>query len=242
MVIGIHPIKEALESGVDLDKVFVQQHLKSDAISEVCESLRHHGYHYQTVPIHKLNRLTSKNHQGVVAFRSSVTFSNLEELVFSAFEQGETPCVVVLDRITDVRNFGAIARTAECLGCTGLVIPSSNTAQVGEDAMKTSAGALMHIPVCKVGHLPDAVEYLKSSGLQIIGCTEKGAIPIYEADLSGPCAIVMGSEDQGISKSILEKCDSKVLVPMTGKIQSLNVSVAAGMLLSELARQRSTVG
>ena len=191
------------------------------------------------VPGAKLDRIAAgKNHQGCVAFISSITYFQIEELLPTIFEAGRTPLLLILDRITDVRNFGAIARSAECAGVDAIIIPSRGAAQVGADAIKTSAGALHAIPICRESNLKDTIDFLKASGLRIASCTEKGSTPHHKTELSGPLAIVMGSEEDGISSEYLKRSDVRVQIPMRGKISSLNVSVATGIILFEVLRQR----
>ena len=187
----------------------------------------------------KLNQFTRKNHQGVVALISPILYHNLDQLVPGLYESGEVPLLLVLDSITDVRNFGAIARSAECAGVHGLIIPKSGSARIHEDAVKTSAGALLTVPVCRVASLANAIKFLKNSGIRIIGATEKATENLYKADLKDPMAFVLGSEEKGIQTSILALCDQEVSIPVYGQIASLNVSVAASLLMYEAVRQRS---
>jgi 23S rRNA (guanosine2251-2'-O)-methyltransferase len=192
------------------------------------------------VPVYKLNKVASgKNHQGVVAFLASITYHNIADVLPEVFKSGKTPLILVLDRITDVRNFGAIARSAECAGVDAIIIPSRGAAQVNGDAIKTSAGALHKIPVCKEDNLKTTLEYLKESGLTIAACTEKGSEPHYKTDLTGPLAVIMGSEEDGVSGEYIKRSDKKILIPMSGTIESLNVSVATGIVLFEVLRQRA---
>lgn len=238
LLIGTRPVIEALEAGKELDKVMIQKGLKSQTFQELWPLIKEYDVPYQHVPIEKLNRITRKNHQGVVAFTSAVTFQNLPEIVTRCYENGEDPLILMLDRITDVRNFGAISRSAECMGVHAIVIPTRNSAPVNFDALKTSAGALNHIPVVREKNLKETISFLRDSGIRIVGCTEKAEKHSYEADLKGPLCIIMGSEEDGISPEYLKLCDFSVKLPMTGKIASLNVSVATGALLYEVIRQR----
>ena len=187
-----------------------------------------------------MNRLTTKNHQGVVAFVSPIVYQDLSAVVPQIFENGETPLLLILDRITDVRNMGAIARTAECTGVHAIIVPSRGSAQLNSDAMKTSAGALHKIPVCRENNLKDTITYLQECGIQIVACTEKAENYHFNTDMLGPIAVIMGSEEDGISPEYLKRCDAKAKLPMTGTIGSLNVSVACGTLLYEVIRQRIT--
>ncbi|MEM9025055.1 MAG: 23S rRNA (guanosine(2251)-2'-O)-methyltransferase RlmB, partial [Bacteroidota bacterium] len=220
-------------------RLFLQNGLKGDLMNDLKSLAREHRIDPVYVPAAKLNRITAKNHQGAVAFISPVAFESLEALVPMLFEQGKNPLILVLDGITDIRNFGAIVRSADGAGVDAIVIPSKGAAQVSSDAVKTSAGALFHVPVCKEASLDKAVELLQHSGIQVVACSEKGADPYADCDLSVPTAIVMGSEEKGVSTNILRKCDRMAMIPMQGKVGSLNVSVACGILLYESVRQRS---
>jgi len=190
------------------------------------------------VPLEKINKFTRKNHQGVVAFVSPVQYHTLEQIIPAIYEAGRTPLILALDRITDVRNFGAIARSAECMGADAIVIPTRNGAQINADAVKTSAGALNFIPVCRERNLIDAVKLMKDSGLNIVACSEKGNKPLQKTDMVLPAVIIMGNEEDGVSEELLQLSDEVAKIPMTGKIASLNVSAAAGMILYEASCQR----
>ncbi|HEU4718652.1 MAG TPA: 23S rRNA (guanosine(2251)-2'-O)-methyltransferase RlmB [Bacteroidia bacterium] len=239
LVYGIHAVSEAIRAGKEFDKLFIQDGLKGDLFSALKPLIREAGIFCQFVPVQKLNKITGgKNHQGVAGFLSQIGYHSIGQVVPSLFESGETPLVLILDRITDVRNFGAIARTAECAGAGAIVIPSRGAAQVNADAVKTSAGALHKIPVCREDNLKETIEYLKQSGFRIAACTEKASQPLYEADLTGPLAVIMGSEEDGISPEYLKRSDVRIQIPMRGTISSLNVSVAAGIVLFEVLRQR----
>lgn len=238
MLYGIKPLEEAFMAGKQVDKVFIQRNLKSDDILALTKLANDHKVPVSKVPIEKLNGFTRKNHQGVVAFLSAITYSTIDFVMTEVYERAETPLVLLLDRITDVRNFGAIARTAECLGVHAIVVTAKGGAQIGPDAIKTSAGALNHIPVCREENLKDTVQYLHDFGLQVIACSEKGADTVYQADFKVPTAIVMGSEEDGVSDDIIRVSDRLCKIPLGGKISSLNVSVATGIILSEVVRQR----
>ena len=237
-IFGIRAVIEAIDSGKDIDKVLIKKDLKSELAAELFAKMKEYSIVGQRVPVDRINRITKKNHQGVVAILSAITFASLDNVVPELYEKGETPLVVILDGITDVRNFGAIARTCECAGVNAIVISESNSAGVNGDAVKTSAGALLHIPVCREKSALNAVKYLKDSGFQIVGATEKGAVNYTKIDYTVPTAIVMGAEDVGISVDILKICDSYAAIPQFGHISSLNVSVAAGILIYEAVRQR----
>lgn len=239
LIFGIRPVLEALEAGKDIDKIFVQKGLKGDLWQELSTALRARNMGVKTVPLEKLDRLTRKNHQGVVAFLSPITFDDLENVVMAAFEKGETPLVLILDHLTDVRNFGAIVRTAECSGVHAVVLPEQGAAAINGDAVKTSAGALMRVPICRSTHLRDAAYLLQQMGLQLVGCTEKTSDKIYTPDYTKPTAIIMGNEETGISNNLIKIADHLAKIPMLGEIGSLNVSVSAGVILYEAVRQRT---
>lgn len=237
-IFGIRAVIEAVEAGRSIDKVLVRRDLGGDLGRELMDKLREYGVVVQKVPQEKLNRITMKNHQGAIALLSPIDYSRLEHLVPLFYEEGRNPLVVVLDGITDTRNFGAIGRTAACAGVDAIVIPERNSVSVTPDAVKTSAGGLFHVPVCREKDTLSAVRFLKENGYRIVGATEKGAAPYTEADYRVPVAIVMGSEDTGISDGVLRICDDLAAIPIVGKIESLNVSVAAGIMIYEALRQR----
>lgn len=239
MIFGIRAVIEAAEAGKDIDKVLVKRELSGELFKELQEVLRRCEIPMQKVPLERIDRITRKNHQGVIAFTSAVTYQKLDQIVPFLYEQGKNPLIVVLDGITDVRNFGAIARTCEVAGVDAIVIPARGSVSVNADAIKTSAGALHIIPVCRENSLKDAVVFLKNSGIRVVAATEKAAKNYTVADMSVPVAILMGSEDEGVSSEILRVCDELVKVPQFGSIQSLNVSVAAGVMIYEVVRQRA---
>ncbi len=241
LIFGIRPMIESLKAGKEFDKVFVQIGLKGDLSGELFRLMKLGNILYQKVPLEKLNRITRKNHQGVIAFASLVSYQPVNEIVQMAFEKGESPLLIVLDRITDVRNFGAIARTAECAGVHGIIIPAQNSAQINADAMKTSAGALNFIPISKVQNLSRTLDSLKESGVQLVAATEKASKSYTQVDFSLPTALIVGSEEDGISPAFLKKADQAVKIPITGKTESLNASVAAALMIYEVVRQRGTV-
>lgn len=238
-IFGIRAVIEAINAGKSVDKVFVQKGLKGDLFKELDQLLKENQIATSFVPVEKLNRLSRKNHQGVIANISPVAFHNLEDLVTRSLERGKKPLFLLLDQLSDVRNFGAIIRTAECTGVTGIIIQQRGAAPITADTVKTSAGAVFNVPICKVEHIKDAVFYLQGSGIQVVAATEKTDDLIYQADFSIPTAIIMGSEDVGISPSILKAVDKKAKLPMYGTIGSLNVSVACAVFLYEAVRQRS---
>lgn len=236
-IFGIHPIIEAIEAGKVFDKVFLQNGLLGDNIRELKIKLGEAGIKAKYVPIEKLNRLTRKNHQGVCAFLSPVQFYKLEDVIPELFEKGKMPFILMLDHLTDVRNFGAICRTAEIVGVDAIVIPDEGSAPVNSDSIKTSAGALFNVKICKEKNLLKALEFLKLSGIKTVCATEKTDKNIYEEKLALPIAIVLGNEEKGISRDILKNADEKLKLPMYGKTDSLNVSVACGVFLYEVVRQ-----
>ena len=241
LIYGIRPLIETINAGKEIDKVFIQKGLQGEHFAELFALLREYEIPYQHVPIEKLNRITRKNHQGILAFVSAVSYQPIEEIIQSIFEKGEIPLILILDRITDVRNFGAIARSAECAGVHAILIPLQGAAQINADAMKTSAGALNNIPVSRSKNLGNTIDFLKNSGLQIVAATEKTDKNYYTVDMSIPTAIIMGSEEDGVSPAYLKKTDLKVSIPIIGKTGSLNVSVAAGVLVFEAVKQRILV-
>ena len=241
MIFGIRAVIEAAEAGKDIDKVLVKRELSGELFKELQEVLRRYEIPMQKVPLERIDRITRKNHQGVIAFTSAVTYQKLDQIVPFLYEQGKNPLIIVLDGITDVRNFGAIARTCEVAGVDAIVIPARGSVSVHADAIKTSAGALHIIPVCRENSLKEAVVFLKDSGIKVVAATEKAAKNYTEADMSVPVAILMGSEDEGVSPEILRICDELVKVPQFGSIQSLNVSVAAGVMIYEVIRQRAVL-
>jgi len=237
-IFGIRAVMEALKSEKTLDKVFVQKGLRGELFQELEHLLRKKGVNVSYVPVEKLNKLTKKNHQGVVAQISPIEYHELDSLIMNVFESGETPLFLLLDQLSDVRNFGAIIRTVECTGVHGIIIQKKGGAPVNGDTVKTSAGAIFKIPICKVDHIKDAMFHLQASGIKVIAATEKTSCLMYDTSFKEPCAIIMGSEGKGISPSILKLVDASVKLPLLGEIASLNVSVACGALLYEVVRQR----
>jgi len=235
---GIRPAIEAIRSGKTIDKLMVKKGISGELIAELTSLAREYDIALQPVPEEKLNRITRKNHQGVIAFLSPVPFQNYEEIIIQLFEKGETPFILYLDKISDVRNFGAIVRTAECAGVHAIIVPEKGAAQIGADAIKTSAGALHHIAICKVRNTVGCIRTLKNTGLTLFAATEKASHDYTDFDYSVPSAIIMGSEDEGISEEIIRLADHLVRIPIMGKIGSLNVSVAAGIILYETVKQR----
>ncbi len=238
-IFGIYPIKEALASNIIFDKVFIQKGIDSDKIEGLKKELENKNVTINIVPFEKLDRLTRGNHQGIVALTSPVAFHSLESMVEKALASEKVPLFLILDQITDVRNFGAILRTAECTGVDAVIIQKSGGAPVTGDTVKTSAGAIFNIPICKVDHIKDAIFYLQGSGIITVAATEKTPDTIYSLDLTVPLALIMGSEGKGVSNSVLALVDKKASLPVLGEINSLNVSVACGAFLYESVRQRT---
>lgn len=240
-IFGIRAVIQACLSGKSIDKVLIQKGLQGVLFKELLTVLKEKNIQLQYVPAERLNRFSKKNHQGVVAFISNITYWKLEDLIDDAFKKSSSPVFVLLDHVSDVRNFGAIARSGECTGINGIIIPQHGAAAINADAIKTSAGALFNIPVCRVNHLNDAVFLLQSMGVKVVAATEKTPHEIYDVDMTAPVAIVMGAEDKGISPSLLKICDEKAKLPMLGSIGSLNVSVACAVFLYEIIRQRKKI-
>jgi 23S rRNA (guanosine2251-2'-O)-methyltransferase len=238
LIFGIRPVIEAIKAGKEFEKVFVQTDLQGENSKELMALLKSNGIRFVRVPYQKLNKFTRKNHQGVVCLMALISYSSIEDILPFVYEQGASPLLLLLDGITDVRNFGAIVRTAECAGVHAVVVPEKGGAQINSDAMKTSAGALNTVPICKTASMVSAIKYLQESGLQVISCTEKGASPIKSFDYKLPTAIVLGSEDVGVSRECMDASDGLGAIPMAGTIGSLNVSVAGGMVLYEAVCQR----
>jgi 23S rRNA (guanosine2251-2'-O)-methyltransferase len=237
-IFGIRAIIEAIQAGKELDKVFLHKDAQGDLMRDLLKVLKSNKVNFTYVPIEKLNRLTDKNHQGAVASIAPVSFYDLETLISSVQESGKIPLFLILDQISDARNFGAIIRTAECTGVDGIIIAKQGAAPVNGDTVKTSAGAVFNVPICKVEHIKDAIFYLQGSGIKTVAATEKTEDAIYDLSLSEPLAIIMGSEDRGVNPSVLKIVDEKAKLPMFGTIASLNVSVACGAFLYEVVRQR----
>lgn len=238
LIFGTRAVIEALDAGKDIEKIYIQKGLSNELYHQLRKALHGNAVPIQIVPAEKLKRITDKNHQGVVAYLTEITYYSAEDLLANVFEKGKIPLLLILDRITDVRNFGAIARGAECAGVDFIIIPSRGAALINGDAIKTSAGALHRLKVCREDNLKNTIEYLKEAGLQIIACHEKTDKLIYEADFTKPTAVIMGSEENGISNEYLKRSDEQVKIPMIGKIASLNVSVATGIVLFEAVKQR----
>lgn len=238
IVIGFRAIIEAINAGKEIEKVLLKKGSEGELYHETFDLIRQHNIPFQIVPIEKLNRITRKNHQGAIAFVSLIEYSNLENLLPGLFEKGENPLLILLDQVSDVRNFGAIARSAECAGAHAIIVPEKGMAQINFDAIKTSAGALLKIPVCRVKSMMKTVDFLKESGIKVFASTEKAEKNIYNVDFNVPSAFVLGSEDKGISNDLLRNSDELIKIPIIGTVESLNVSVAASIVIYEAIRQR----
>ncbi|MEZ4858242.1 MAG: 23S rRNA (guanosine(2251)-2'-O)-methyltransferase RlmB [Flavobacteriaceae bacterium] len=239
LIFGIYPILEAIKSNKFIDKLFIQKGIENTKIDEIVSLSQQNSISVNYVPIEKLDQLTRGNHQGVVAIISPIEFFNFETQIEKILSNKKIPLLLILDQISDVRNFGAIIRTAECTGVDAIIIQKKGGAPVSADTVKTSAGAIFKVPICKVDHIKDAIFYLKGSGIHVIGATEKASKSVYQIDFNNPTAIVLGSEGKGITKSLFNLLDDKAALPMLGEINSLNVSVACGAFLYETVRQRS---
>jgi 23S rRNA (guanosine2251-2'-O)-methyltransferase len=238
-IFGLRPVIEAVRAGKQIDRLLIRQGLQGALYHELMIEVRKHNIAYQIVPLERIELVTRKNHQGVLAWLSLIEFQSIANLLPLIFEKGEDPLIIALDGVSDVRNFGAIVRSADCLGAHAVIITEKGSARITADAIKTSAGALHTFPVCREKSIVKSVEYLKESGLKVITATEKTGTDISKLTLKGPVVLIMGAEDKGISRELISISDHQVRIPMTGKIGSLNVSVAAGILLYEISRQRS---
>lgn len=241
IIFGLHPVLEAIASRPEeIDKIFVRQGLSGDKMAIIKRAAGAQKLPVSAVPDAKLKKLAGQMtpHQGIVALLSAIAYQPLESVILATQEKGETPLFILLDGVTDVRNFGAIARTTECMGGHGIIIPAQGSAQVNATAVQTSAGALNHLPVCREVNLVDSILMLQAYEIKTFAMTEKAELGLYEAELTGPACLVMGSEDRGISSSVLKRVDHHIKIPMHGKIGALNVSVSTGIGLAEVARQR----
>jgi 23S rRNA (guanosine2251-2'-O)-methyltransferase len=235
MVFGVQSVMETLRSGKEIERLLIQKDQLMPDLQKLAVELQ---VPLAKVPIEKLNRITRKNHQGVICFVSPIRYVPVHNVLTQVFEEGKTPLFLMLDRVTDVRNFGAIARTAECAGAQALLVPFKGGAQVNSDAMKTSSGALNFLPVSREGSILDTLHYLRDSGLQVVACTEKGEDNLYDVDFTVPTVVIMGSEEDGISEQLLKLSDHKVRIPLLGQVESLNVSAATAVVMYEAVRQR----
>lgn len=237
-IFGIRPVLEALEASKSIDKILVKREINGELIKEVLKKAKELDVPVQKVPNEKLNRITMKNHQGVIAIVSPVRYRDLDNLLVSLYEEGKNPMGLILDGITDARNFGAIARSAECAGADFIIIPERGSASVTSDSMRSSAGALFHIPVCREKDLAQTIKRLHENGYKVVGASEKSNINYTDINFTIPVVIVMGAEDTGLSPEVLRHCDELAAIPILGKVGSLNVSVACGVMLYEVVRQR----
>lgn len=237
-IFGIRAVIEAIKSGKQIDKLMIKAGLKGELIFELMDLVKSLQIPIQYVPNERINRVTMKNHQGVLAFISPIEFQNIDNILPALFEAGKTPFIIILDKVTDVRNFGAITRTAECAKVDVIIIPEKGSAQISADAVKTSAGALLKIPVCRVKNLAQTIKFLQQSGIQIVAASEKADDYYYKVDFTIPTAILMGAEDKGVDLEYLKVADQMVKIPILGEIESLNVSVAASILIYETVKQR----
>ena len=238
IVFGTRPVLEAINSGKTLEKLFIQKNLKKEILEKIKSKLSSKKINISYVPKEKLNRITKKNHQGIICYISPISYQPIEEIIQRVFEKGKDPFVIILDRITDTRNFGAISRVADASGVDAIIIPEKESAIITSDSIKTSAGAINYIPICKVKSLRSTANFLKESGLKLVSCTEKGDKKFYDADLTSPCCIILGSEKDGISNSLMDISDERLNIPMKGNVESLNVSSSASVILFEVVRQR----
>lgn len=239
LIYGTRAVTEAILAGKEIEKVMIQSGLSNDLIKELINLARQKQVPYTFVPAEKLKRLSSKNHQGVICILSSVAYASLDNVIDTAYREGREPFLLILDRITDVRNFGAIVRTAECGGVDAIIIGEKGSAPITSDAMKTSAGALNYLPIVREKDLGKTIKFLHDSGIKVIACTEKAKSDLYEVEIKGPIAVVLGSEEDGVSDTLLRQADDLAKIPMRGKIGSLNVSVAAGVAIYEVIRRRT---
>jgi 23S rRNA (guanosine2251-2'-O)-methyltransferase len=241
IIFGIRPVIEAIEAGREIDKVLIKKGADSENLVRLKEMCNRRKISVQEVPVEKLNRMVKMPHQGVIAQMAMISYREISDIMDELHEKGRTPLIVICDGITDVRNFGAIARSAECAGADAIIIATKNGAQINADAMKTSAGALNILPVCRVGSMRNTLKWLQNEGVELIAASEKSSRLIYEVDLKRPIALILGSEDKGVSNEILKMCDHRVAIPMNGTIESLNVSAAAAVIMFEVVRQRTNI-
>ncbi len=240
LIFGIRAVLEAIDAGKDIEKVMIQRGLSSPLMKELHQRVKEQGVPSQNWPVERFKKWANKNHQGVIAILSEISYQNIETILPGIYESGEDPFILILDQVSDVRNFGAIARTAECAGVHAIVIPEKGSAAINPDAIKASAGALLKIPVCRVNDLFDTVKVLKNNGLKVVAASEKSTDNYISIDYNHPLAVVMGAEDLGVSAQLLKIADHLIGIPLKGTIESLNVSVATGIILFEAVRQKST--
>ncbi|MDX2001697.1 MAG: 23S rRNA (guanosine(2251)-2'-O)-methyltransferase RlmB [Chitinophagales bacterium] len=239
LIYGRHPILEALKEEKPFEKLLVQKPTTAPELKQIITLANAAGIPVQFVPLQKLNSITRKNHQGVIGYASVLTYYLIEDILEKVYADGRTPLFLILDQITDVRNFGAIARSAECLGADAIVVPAKGSALLSGDAMKASAGALNKVPICKVRFLTDAIDFFNLNGIQVYSSDVKGGKPLSQCDFTVPVAVILGSEEKGVSPSVAAKANARFYIPMIGELDSLNVSVSAGIVLYEVQRQRT---
>jgi len=237
-IFGMHPVIEAIKGGRQIDRLLIKQGLRGESYHELMNVVKEYNVPWQIVPLEKLDYITRKNHQGVIAWLSLIEFQNIENILPKIFEEGKDPLLMILDGVSDVRNFGAIVRSAACFGVHAVIIPEKNSARITADAVKASAGALNTFPVCRVKSITKCLAYLRESGIRALAATEKADEMTNKADLTGPVVVILGSEDKGISRELLDLSDVAISIPMQGGVGSLNVSVSAGIVLYEVQRQR----
>lgn len=238
LVIGLHPVIEAINSGQNFVKVLFKTGLRGEGFQECFSLVRKFNIPFQYVPMEKLNGITRANHQGVIAIISPIPYQDISHILPAIYENGKEPFLLLLDGITDIRNFGAIARSAEAAGVDAIIIGSKKAAMINSDAVKTSAGALNRIPVCREENIERAIRFLKDSGIEVFGATEKAVTSCFDAHYNGPTALVLGAEDTGLSEGVLKEVHSLIKIPMIGSISSLNVSVACGIILFDMVRKK----
>lgn len=239
LIYGTRAVMEAILAGKEIEKILIQSGTNNELVRELINTARDHKTPIAFVPAERLKRISTKNHQGVICILASVSYASLDSLIERAYSDARDPFLVVLDRITDVRNFGAIVRTAECAGVDGIVVPEKGNVPITSDAMKTSAGALNYIPVCRESSLRNTLKSLRETGIRVIACTEKAEKNLYDVNMTGPIAILLGSEEDGVGDDLLREADELARIPLKGKINSLNVSVAASLAMYEVVRQRT---
>jgi 23S rRNA (guanosine2251-2'-O)-methyltransferase len=239
VIYGLHPVMEAIKSGKEIDKVLIQNGASGALISELRGMVKEYNIPFQFVPIEKLNRTTRNgNHQGVVAVISPINYFSIMDLIPTIQAEGKVPFILMLDKVTDVRNLGAIARTAECVGADAIVVPTHGSAAINDDAIKSSSGALLRVPICREDNLKTVINFAKQSGLQVCAATEKGSVNYTQVDFTLPTMLIMGAEDTGVSNEYQKMSNVKAKLPLKGNVESLNVSVAAGVFMYEVLRQR----
>lgn len=238
-IFGSRPVLEAIYSDKNIDKILIKKGLKNETFFQLFSEIKKNNIPFQFVPEEKINKITRKNHQGIIALLSPIEFQNIENILPIIYEKGKDPLLLILDQVTDVRNLGAIVRTAECAGVDAVIIPEKGSARINADTVKTSAGAIFKIPVCRSKNLLETINYLKNSGIKILAASEKAEQSYFDVNMKIPLALISGSEEKGISPKLLENSDFQLKIPVTGTIKSLNVSVACSILIYEAIRQRS---